>query len=288
MPELNVFCQQFEKRFVGWASANPDIRAAIVVGSRARRDNPADEWSDLDILLFAQNVNRYQDQQDWIEALAPTWMVLQSRTVMNDPEQVVLFAGGFRTDFVFHTADVLSGVKDMVENNQVPAVIARGARVLIDKDHAIPKLPAPTRPGPAQPPSQADFQKAVEKFWFQAVFAAYQLRRGEMVPFKAVDIGLKWQLISLLEWNVHSLKGGAVDTWHAGRFLSEWLDPGDLAEFSASYAPCNREESWTAFNILLDLYQRKALETARQLGYPERSVWMGEIRSYLYKVFEER
>jgi predicted nucleotidyltransferase len=29
------------------------IRAAVVIGSRARVDHPADEWSDLDVLIFA-------------------------------------------------------------------------------------------------------------------------------------------------------------------------------------------------------------------------------------------
>lgn len=45
--------EQIIDRFVAWARTRPDIHAAIVVGSRARTDRPADEWSDLDIVVFA-------------------------------------------------------------------------------------------------------------------------------------------------------------------------------------------------------------------------------------------
>lgn len=39
------------ENLVSWAQAQDDIRAAILIGSRARSDHPADEWSDLDVLL---------------------------------------------------------------------------------------------------------------------------------------------------------------------------------------------------------------------------------------------
>ncbi len=35
--------KQLEERFVAWANTRPDIRAAIVIGSRARVERPADE-----------------------------------------------------------------------------------------------------------------------------------------------------------------------------------------------------------------------------------------------------
>ena len=49
--------EQLEDRFVTWAKGRPDIRAAIVIGSRARRERPADAWSDLDIVFFTTNLH---------------------------------------------------------------------------------------------------------------------------------------------------------------------------------------------------------------------------------------
>jgi hypothetical protein len=38
-------------RFCKWAEIRSDIRAAILLGSGARIDHSADEWSDLDIVF---------------------------------------------------------------------------------------------------------------------------------------------------------------------------------------------------------------------------------------------
>ena len=37
------------QRFQAWAEQRADIRAALLVGSRARAERPADAWSDIDI-----------------------------------------------------------------------------------------------------------------------------------------------------------------------------------------------------------------------------------------------
>jgi aminoglycoside 6-adenylyltransferase len=59
--------KQLEERFVAWANTRPDIRAAIVIGSRARMERPADEWSDLDIIIFTTSPRYYLSSVDWLE-----------------------------------------------------------------------------------------------------------------------------------------------------------------------------------------------------------------------------
>ncbi len=46
-------------RFTNWAQAEENIRAAFIFGSRARRDHPADEWADLDLLFLAEKPQIY-------------------------------------------------------------------------------------------------------------------------------------------------------------------------------------------------------------------------------------
>jgi hypothetical protein len=48
--------RQFEQRITSWAETQPDVRAILVVGSRARRDRPVDEWADLDTMVFCMAV----------------------------------------------------------------------------------------------------------------------------------------------------------------------------------------------------------------------------------------
>ena len=37
--------EDLERRLVSWAARRRDVRTVLVVGSRARVDHPADEWS---------------------------------------------------------------------------------------------------------------------------------------------------------------------------------------------------------------------------------------------------
>jgi len=53
--QANMFYAQLETRFVAWAQMVEDIRAAFIVGSRARDDHPADDWSDMDIVFLSPN-----------------------------------------------------------------------------------------------------------------------------------------------------------------------------------------------------------------------------------------
>ena len=55
-------------RLMDWAAQDPGIRAALVLGSRARRDHPADAWSDLDILVFATDLERLVGEASWATA----------------------------------------------------------------------------------------------------------------------------------------------------------------------------------------------------------------------------
>ena len=43
---------QFLDRFVNWAQTQADIVGAIIVGSQARTNPPADQWSDLDLVMI--------------------------------------------------------------------------------------------------------------------------------------------------------------------------------------------------------------------------------------------
>ena len=43
------------ERFIDFATVRQDIRFVMVIGSRAREDHPADEWSDLDLVFVTSN-----------------------------------------------------------------------------------------------------------------------------------------------------------------------------------------------------------------------------------------
>src|SRR5437660_12870420 len=92
--------KQLEERFVAWANTRQDIRAAIVIGSRARVERPADEWSDLDLVFFTANPEYYLSKTDWLESIGnPLLTFVQNTPTGGQRERRVLFDSGLDVDF---------------------------------------------------------------------------------------------------------------------------------------------------------------------------------------------
>lgn len=277
--------QHIETAFVTWAQTNEDIRGAFVVGSQARTDHPADEWADLDIILFARNVERYQNATDWLAAFAPVWISLAGRTIAGDPERLVLFEGGAQVDFVFHSNDVLSQVPQMLASGNIPDTIRRGTRVLLDKDGALAQMQAPSHP-PAHPPAPrppdaAAFQEALDAFWFQAVYCARQLRRDELWMFQNGSTGMQWRLLQMAEWRARAAHGGEYDTWHGGKFIAEWAGADVYADLRRTFARLDRQDGWQALQARLEVFHRLAQDVAAQWGLPYPAALAAQIGAYV-------
>ena len=58
----------------------------------------------------------------------------------------------------------------------------------------------------------------------------------------------------------------SLDTWHGGRFLERWADPGALAALETAYARYDVRDVARALWATIDLWQGLEEETARRLG----------------------
>jgi aminoglycoside 6-adenylyltransferase len=270
-----------EAAFVAWAQTSDDIRAAFIVGSRARTDHPADEWADLDIIMFAQNIERYQNSTDWIEALAPVWLTIAGRTVAGDPERLVLFAAGLQVDFVFHSSAILLQVPQMLASDHIPDTIQRGTRVLIDKENVLTHLPAPSRLPAQQPPNEKSYREALENFWFCAVYCAKQLRRGELWMFQNGSGGMLRRLLQMVEWHARAVHGWDYDTWHGGKFIAEWAGANAYADLRRVFAHLDQDDGWQALQARLALFERLAQEVAARTGLDYPAALAAEIGAYV-------
>lgn len=76
------------------------MRAAFVIGSRARADHPADEWSDLDIVILADDPTPYVESAGWLQHIGVPWLTFVERTPDGKGyERRVLFEGGLDVGF---------------------------------------------------------------------------------------------------------------------------------------------------------------------------------------------
>ncbi len=100
MNQMTLAYERLLEKFVTWSQTRPDVRAAVVLGSRARVDRPADEWSDLDIVLIVTDPQPYLTSADWLRNFGEVWITFVEPTARgSEMERRVLFAGGLDVDF---------------------------------------------------------------------------------------------------------------------------------------------------------------------------------------------
>jgi len=263
-------------RFCEWAKDREDVRALLVIGSRARVDHPADAWADLDLVVVTRKPEFYLSTTDWINALGkPLLTIIEPTATADEKERRVLFEDMLDVDFaiipsekakeLLHAAESPKGIRQMSN------VLGRGTRILLDKDEVISKLKAAAvtveKQAPNKPTEQ-EFQGIVNDFLYHAVFTAKHLRRGELWwTVLCLNCRLQNLMKTMIEWHSLAKSDGKQDTWFRGRFLEEWAQPGVTDELRKSFAHYDKEDTQKALNASITLFTRIANETAQKLGY---------------------
>jgi aminoglycoside 6-adenylyltransferase len=272
---------QLEQRFVAWAQSRSDIRSAIVIGSRARTNPPPDDWSDLDIILYAVDPQVYAQNAGWLSKLGAVWLTVLNETFAREKEWLVLFEGGLKVDFVLSKAT--GPIQTMLEQSPYRLVLRRGVRLLFDKESGVADLTIPKSwQRPPRPPTRGEFLAAVNDFLLRATRTARLLKRGE--PWQAIEQcngRLKQCLLTMMMWHARVTKGAKPDTWYEGRYLDQWADPLILDAVPATFAAYDIEDLWRALFASLALFRHLATETADRLGYPYPTAVDHQISQWL-------
>lgn len=277
--DIAKFYKNVEKKFIKWANTQDHIRLAIVVGSRARTKAPADEWSDLDIVIYSTKPQTLIDSAEWVSEFGNPVITFVEPTAAGSGESYerrVLYDNGLDVDFA---VDPFKYVLDAQKRGVTPElvnetfnVLGRGIRVLIDKDNIMDtflkeykaiKLPPPS------PPSEHEYLERVNDFWYHTVWTAKKLRRGELWEGKAcLDSFMKGRcLLPMIEWHARITQGKDHDVWFRGRFMERWADPRIIAELRSAFAHYDEDDIWQALASTMKLFRWVAKEVAEPLGY---------------------
>jgi aminoglycoside 6-adenylyltransferase len=258
--------EQFEAPIIEWAQTRGDIRAMLVVGSRARSEPPADPYSDLDLIVYSTDWSDYVQNTDWLARFGPVWVTVRDDNADGRPEFLALYDGGYKLDFAFDRANRLD---EIARADTLPEGLERGYRVLLDKDGITARFPARCdRVPPSIPPTPDEFAEMVNTFWYDAVYVAKQIKRGNLWTVKVRDWTMKQQLLTMLEWHARALHGWDYDTWYEGKLITRWVDPDTLNELDRCFGHFDAADSGRALRATMDLFRRIATTTARQLAYP--------------------
>ena len=270
------------ERFVKWAQLRSDVRVAFIIGSRARRDRPADEWADLDLVIITTNAEQYVLTEDWVKNMGkPLLTLIEPTSIGDEKERRVLYEGMLDVDFAILPLEkgrqMLRGMESSQTAAQLTNALGRGIRVLIDKDNMLPdleKVKPPSAKASPETPTQGEFLNIVNDFLYHTIWTAKHLLRGELWwADLCCNCRLSQLMLKMIEWHAQAEHDWKYDTWFRGRFLEQWTDQQTLQELKTTFTHYDKQDTRKTLMATLNMFHRIATETAEKLGYsyPEKA-----------------
>jgi aminoglycoside 6-adenylyltransferase len=249
---------------ITWAGIQEDIRLMAVIGSRSRKDVPADKWSDWDLMLVTTHPERYIKDGEWLNGIHKFHLTFLEQTPIGGlVERRVLFDGGHDVDFIPVPYQLIrDGIPPGAEN-----VLRKGYMVLIDKDGLASKLPHDFKDFKNySKPSEREFLQLLNDFLYHVLWTAKKLCRGEVWTAKmCCDGSMKWQLLKLIEWHEQLINN--VDTWHSGRLIERWVSPHILEDLRNTFSRYDPKEQWDALYTTLRVFRSLGCVLAEKFDY---------------------
>jgi len=263
------------RRILAWAHGEPDVRAVLLTGSRARDDGSVDPWSDHDVELYVTAPARFAATDAWFAALGEVWVALPLPHPGGGVTRLVVFAPGEKVDFQVLPLAAL----ELLAEEGLDPLHARGYRVLLDRDGVAARLPPPTRLSlEGGPPTQEAFLECCTVFWFEASQLPGYLARGELWVVKFRDWTLKQRLLQMLEW--HAAARGE-DAWHIGTRMRAWACDEHWRRLHAAFGHFDARDAFAALQVTADLFAELSREVARRCGLPHPGEMEARVRRFV-------
>ena len=252
-------------KIIRWGKSSDKLEAALMIGSQARDDHGADEYSDMDVLLVVSDPDYFLFSDEWLAEIGTFHVSFIEDTFGGGKERRLLFDGALDVDFIILTKDETNAIS----SSDAAMILKRGYRVLVDKigmQNTLPRTAAANQPYAF--PTEREYRNLVNDFWYHAVWAAKKLKRGELWTAKdCVDTYMKWKLLSMIECHAHALHGPDYDTWHNGRFLEAWAEGWIIEKLARCFSRYDEDDVSTALLSTMDLYRTLALEVAAKMDF---------------------
>ncbi len=192
-------------------------------------------------------------------------------------ERRVMFSDGTDVDLV---PVPVERIDEIVAADTTLPVLARGYRLLVDKDERFRDLaarvasadPMALRTAAAWPPTPEEVDNEVANYLYHCIWTAKKLRRGELAVAVSCQNGFQGRtFLRFLEWQAKARSDGDANTLYEGRYLEQWAASDAVAALGPSQARYDGDDLRRSILDSLKAFGVVAREVAGAVGleYPE-------------------
>jgi aminoglycoside 6-adenylyltransferase len=271
------------KEIIEWASGTEMVRTVILTGSRAHPQTRTDIFSDYDIEVGVNSLERLLNNREWLYSFGE--ILTQICEESDDfSMQMVLYKDFTRIDFKIYAVTYLN---QYIEQNKLPAHLDNGYRILVDKDDITKGLQEPGfKAYVIKKPTEEEFLSVVNDFWWDTTYVAKSLWRKELFYAKyMLDNIIRFSYLQrMIEWKIGCQYNWQISTNKNGRFFKQYLDTATWAALQDTFSGGDIAENWNALMATTQLFRHLATTIAAELNYPYPQKTDLEISQYLEKV----
>ena len=245
------------------ALKDDDIRAVIAIGSSTRQDKPADEYSDIDLIIVTKQTDSWCTGE-YPERLGKVCISFLEPTLGGGMERRSIFDKDRDVDMIIFTPNQF---EQSLKDGSAGKVMNRGYSMLYDSGGYAGLAAQYVSPLVSNPEiTEEGFSNLVNDFFFHNIWACKKLLRGELWSAKmCIDAYLKNLLLKVIELHCFIVDG--ADVWHDGRFLDRWADQSIIEELKDCFAHYTKEDCMKALIRTHQLFARIAGDVSERKGY---------------------
>ena len=242
-----------------------NIRAAVLIGSRANPNVKKDIFQDYDIGCFVRNVEPYKIDRTFLDRFGEI-MIMQIPEDMGDPPPandghygyLLQFSDGNRIDLGFAPIEFLSKEPQ-----------GSLTKVLIDKDGILGDLAPPSdKDFLPEEPTGKSFEDCCNEFWWVCPYVAKALWREELTHAKSLQERIiRPQMMKMLIWYFGIKTEFKKAPGKDAKYIKSDIEPELWSILENTFADANLEHIWESLFAMGDLFRYVGKYVANTYGF---------------------
>jgi aminoglycoside 6-adenylyltransferase len=270
---LNIQYDETINEIVSWSKQDGNVEGAIAIGSQVRDELRADEWSDLDVMVLANDPYLLLDDAAWMDRFGTSVCVFVEVTELyfatwNWCVKRALYDDHRAVDFSILPYDKLDEVLSVNEG-----IMSKGYRVLYDSsanllESKIRTVIETVEEADLEIPTEKELRNDVNNLLFHIIWTFKKIKKGELwVAVRCINTYIRDLLLRLIEFYNASVTKRSSVVMYSGRFLEDRTDDDILGQLRYCFAKYDEQDAVETLGHLVDVVYFISKRLFEALGY---------------------
>lgn len=270
---MNIKYDETIDEIIAWSRQDRNVKGAIVIGSQVRDELRADEWSDLDVMVLADDPYLLLDEATWMDRFGAPVCVFVEVTELHFASwnwcvKRALYDDHRAVDFSILPYDKLDEVLSVNKG-----IMSKGYRVLYDSDtdlleSKIRAVVETIEEAAPEIPTEKELCNDVNNLLFHIIWTYKKIKKGELwAAVRCINTYIRDLLLRLIEFYNASVTKRSSVVMYDGRFLEDRTDGEILGKLEHCFAKYDEQDAIETLSHLVDVTHFISKRLFEALGY---------------------